>query len=97
MTIESALADIETAGWKLNNLMYLDNGLYRASLRDNEHGYEFGQDHLPEDALRQALRHATAGTGKELLITRGGEADTIASRRMKPERKKLTLKDLGLG
>lgn len=77
-TITAALAQCEAAGWRLNNLMYLDNGLYRASLRSKDIGFEFGQAHDPAEALLIALRYATEGRGEPLIE---GSGQSISAER----------------
>lgn len=83
IAIAQALNAVAAAGWKVNNIQELDNGLWRVSLRNKDTGYEFGQDHIIADAIAVALRHATAGNGDPLLASSGGVYNEV---RRKPLR-----------
>lgn len=57
MSIESAISEINDAGFELNNLFQIDRDFWRCNLRSSTEKtfFDFGQGKTPEEALRNAL------------------------------------------
>lgn len=66
MNLNELPAVLDTFGVLLNNLFQLDNGTWRASVRDkkNSLAFEFGDGLTPSDAVNDALRKHKAGAGQ---------------------------------
>lgn len=60
-TLSSLLSRAAREGWLINNLFQLEWDLWRASLRNENLCFEFGEGPTPEIALAKAL----AATGKD--------------------------------
>lgn len=57
MSIEKIVADMNAAGFKINNLFQLDEGFWRCNLRSDRTGgtfYDFANGTTMLDALRKA-------------------------------------------
>lgn len=84
-SIEELLATVRSRGWKLNNLIELDNGTWLCSLRDHLRGYEIGRGSTPQEALTLALNPQSSAP---LL------AQNVTWRKEVAEKPKIKLSDL---
>lgn len=59
-SLEDLIQQAHLRGWKVNNIIELDNGMWLVSLRDGHLGYDFGRHSCLVTAFLMALSPTTS-------------------------------------